>query len=503
MRRFLTFDEVSFSYEKALSPLFIHVRLTFNQGWTGLIGANGTGKTTLLKLACGVLSPSEGLIARPDMTIYCAQRTDDPPEMLNAFVTSQDTLSYRLKGQLQINEEWIRRWDSLSHGERKRSQIAVALWQEPSILAIDEPTNHLDMNARQMLSDALHAYRGIGLIVSHDRDLLDSLCKQCVFIDPPHVMMRPGGVTQGLVEHRKEREHEARSYRQTRNEFQRLRREQARRRELADQQQKRRSKRGIAKHDHDAKAKKDLARVTGRDGVGGKLLRQMNGQLKHAEEKWKSITLQKTQTLGIWMPGSKSKRNTLFSIGSGCIKLGESASLLFPDLCMQPEDRIALTGPNGAGKSSLIEYMKPQIPISDEHLIYIPQEIPLHEGNEILTIIKKVSHHRLGHIMTIISRLGSDPARLLQSESPSPGETRKLLLALGISRLPHLIIMDEPTNHLDIEAIECLETALVGCPCGLLLISHDRRFLSALTQKRWHIDKDSDVRKRYTLREIS
>jgi macrolide transport system ATP-binding/permease protein len=86
-----------------------------------------------------------------------------------------------------------------------------------------------------------------------------------------------------------------------------------------------------------------------------------------------------------------------------------------------------------------------------------------------------------------VSRLGSRPQRLLETTEPSPGEVRKLLLALGITRAPHLIIMDEPTNHLDLPSIQCLEAALQECPCGLVLVSHDQYFLDRLTTIRWHI----------------
>jgi ATPase subunit of ABC transporter with duplicated ATPase domains len=98
--------------------------------------------------------------------------------------------------------------------------------------------------------------------------------------------------------------------------------------------------------------------------------------------------------------------------------------------------------------------------------------------------------------MTIVSRLGSRPHRLLETAEPSPGEIRKLLLALGITRVPHLIIMDEPTNHLDLPSIQCLAEALQECPCGLLLVSHDHYFLNRLTTIRWHIalQKDSPNR---------
>jgi ATPase subunit of ABC transporter with duplicated ATPase domains len=90
----------------------------------------------------------------------------------------------------------------------------------------------------------------------------------------------------------------------------------------------------------------------------------------------------------------------------------------------------------------------------------------------------------------VVSALGSRPERLLRHHDVSPGELRKVLLALGVIHRPHLIIMDEPTNHLDLQAVECLEDALRDCPCGLLLVSHDIRFLSRVADTRWHLQQE-------------
>ena len=94
--------------------------------------------------------------------------------------------------------------------------------------------------------------------------------------------------------------------------------------------------------------------------------------------------------------------------------------------------------------------------------------------------------------MSLIKRLGSEPGRLLETELPSPGELRKLCLAVGISKAPELIIMDEPTNHLDLPSVECLENALKDCQCSLLLVSHDYYFLEKLTNIRWDISKNEN-----------
>jgi len=93
-----------------------------------------------------------------------------------------------------------------------------------------------------------------------------------------------------------------------------------------------------------------------------------------------------------------------------------------------------------------------------------------------------------GKILTIIDRLNSDPKHLLETENPSPGEVRKLMLAIGITKNPALIIMDEPTNHMDLPSIECIENALADCTCAMLLVSHDLVFLENIVTSYWNFE---------------
>jgi len=128
--------------------------------------------------------------------------------------------------------------------------------------------------------------------------------------------------------------------------------------------------------------------------------------------------------------------------------------------------------------------------IPAERIVHLPQEVDATSASSILDAARALPRERLGHVLNIVSRLGSRPERLLDSRMPSPGELRKLLLALGIVRAPELLVLDEPTNHLDLPAIEALEEALNECPCCLLLTSHDPRLLERLTRTRWHIEID-------------
>ena len=482
----ILFQDVRFEYDAMMQPLFDGLTAHFPTGWTGIVGVNGAGKTTLLRLATGDLTPQEGTVLGTDGAIYCSQRTDDAPAGLNDLVCAMDGDAFEIRGRLGLQDEWPARWKTLSHGERKRAQIAVALWRRPRVLAVDEPTNHLDVEAQMMVSDALRTFQGVGLLVSHDRDLLDLLCSQCLFVDPPEATMRPGGVTAGMQQGRLEEETALREREVAKRTYRKLAEETVKRRDAAAQQQKRRSKRGLGK-DNDARFKRNLARISGKDGTGGKLLRQLDGRLHRAQEKLDNARVKKTHDLGIWLPGTRSRRDLLFGIAGGSLSLGETRRLTFPDLMMRPDDRVALTGPNGAGKSTLLRHIVQSLNVPDAHVTYVPQEIDALSSRKILERARNLPRDELGRMMTAVSRLGSRPERLLESAEPSPGEARKILLATGIAQTPHLIVMDEPTNHLDLASIECLEAALADCPCGLLLVSHDRRFLKRLTRRRWDI----------------
>ena len=497
---YTTFQHVSFTYNSMSTTLLDDVSLQFATGWTGVVGANGAGKTTILRLATGELAPQTGSVHIPGPALYCQQRTDNAPASLVELLKSVDPDACEARGRLEVDQDWPGRWDTLSHGERKRAQVAVALWLSPAVLAVDEPTNHLDFRARDLVAQALEAFFGIGLLVSHDRELLDRLCAQCLFVDPPRVTMRPGGYSVSKEQSEREREYGEKQYDVARRDTGRLAREVGKRRDAANRADRKRSKRGLPRGDTDAREKIDRARVTGKDGVAGRRLRQLDGRLQQARERLDSIEVTKRYETGIWMQATTAKCATLFRLPSRVIPLGAARHLIIPELEMRPGDRIALTGPNGAGKSTLVRHTVRALTLTAERLTYVPQEIDVAGSQHILDGVRRLSHDRLGQLMTIVSRLGSRPPRLLETEEPSPGELRKLLLALGIVGDPYLILMDEPTNHMDLPSVECLEEALADCPCGLLLVSHDRRFLERVTRIRWHITVPADRPGRFELK---
>jgi ATPase subunit of ABC transporter with duplicated ATPase domains len=333
--------------------------------------------------------------------------------------------------------------------------------------------------------------------------------------------MRRGGYSKAVQQTEADAVRARAVYVQARRRVQQLERQEADLRHEAAQADRKRSKRKLDPRDSDAREKIDRARVSGKDGAAGRKQRQMKGRLRHAQESLASLYVPRRQMLGVHLRGVAAPRNSLLNLPVGTIELGGGRMLHYPALRIGPRDRIGLVGPNGSGKSTLIRYIatllgepaddialgsrapRPHGP-PDSHrghrgrrswhptlprgrLVYMPQEIDRGEASRLLAAVRALPDGQLGDVMTVISCLGSQPRRMLETDEPSSGEVRKMLLALGMSCQPWLIVMDEPTNHLDLPSIECLEEALCQCEAALLLVSHDLRFLDRLAPIRWDV----------------
>jgi ATPase subunit of ABC transporter with duplicated ATPase domains len=470
-------------------PVLKNINFELAPGWTGISGENGAGKTTLLLLASGLLPPGAGSIRGIAGSLYCPQRTDEIPESWEDLFFAGDNAAGRLLDRLGIGADWPYRWETLSHGERKRLQLAAALWRNPDLLAVDEPTNHLDAEAAALVKDALAGYRGIGLLVSHDRALLDGLCGNCLFLREGSATLRPGGVSCGLAGEERELAEKRGLRKKLLDEEERLAAETDRRQRVVEGSRNRLSKRGISPRDHDSRGKINLARLSGKDAVGAGQYRRMKNRLEKAEEEREKAGGSGERKQGITLKGQRARADRLFFLEAGSIALGKERKLFFPDLLIRPEDRIALSGPNGSGKSTLIRYVLGCLPAALP-LLYLPQELGAEESRGILDAVLREGEKSRGEILSRFSRLGSDPRVLFKSALPSPGEIRKLVIARGIFGDPALVIMDEPTNHLDMVSIGLLEAALAGYSGALLLVSHDKLFLSRLTGREWAIGRE-------------
>ncbi len=503
----LRFNDVAFSYEEEISrtansytPLSRNIgdsfaleslNIHFSAGWTGIVGPNGTGKSTIAKLACGMLTPVSGFISGVDFShaLYCEQQSETPPELLDDFFYSDEAVAGALRSQLAVDEDWVSRWPTLSFGERKRLQLAIALWREPALLVLDEPVNHLDISAKRLIVDALRRYRGTGIVVAHDRSFLDALCTNCPFVRSGGIVMRPGNYSEALAQQKLEDRANEERYAQMLDLAKKAddtaramkRRESAKASKL--------SKRHISKKDHDAKAAVDGARLTGKDKRGARKVTLLERKAERARESAQQNYFRERKISGLVFEGEVLARDRVLVLEPFTLLLGDAKRVDIPRLDIGPKDRIALKGRNGCGKSTLLREIVSRLNIDRSRYIYLAQEISAAQWEAVRRELREIESDKLGLLLSIVHRLGSEPDQVIASEEPSPGEKRKLLLALGLLANPCLIIMDEPTNHLDMPSIEKLEEAL-GRFCGaLLIVSHDERFVRGLSEIEWNIQE--------------
>lgn len=481
----LSLQSITYTYSSSVEPILHNVSVVFPQGWTGLLGDNGCGKTTLAKIACGQLAPQKGVVTGPSVALLCSQETAFAPENLYDFAAAYDREARDLRRELALEDDMPWRYDELSCGEQKKLQIACALWAKPDVLVLDEPTNHIDAAARSCLMTALRRFDGIGIVVSHDRELLDGLVDRCASFEAGTVRVRPGGFTRASGQRDLERSASMRERRRAKEQLDRLMVEKDKRAHEAARADARMSKRHIDPKDRSAKAKIDLARFTGQDGKRGRLSSQLEGRLDAARERLARVRVEKRYDGDLWLDVAPAPRRVLIRSRECDIPCGPGA-LHLPDLYVGNTDHIAITGPNGAGKSTLLEHLRPHVPDGIAWLD-IPQELDEELAHGVVERVRALSSGERGRVLSVVAQLNSDPARILEGCATSPGEMRKLLLALGVLSSPALIVMDEPTNHLDLHSVEALERALAGYPGALLLVSHDERFLSACTSVRWNI----------------
>lgn len=510
----LNLSNIEYTYPLAVEPTIRNVTATFPAGWTGFVGDNGSGKTTLARVACGFLQPDAGVVSPSLFSTYCAQSAEEPPSNLEDFAVAYDRAAIKLRNGLSIGDDWPWQYDMLSCGQQKRLQVACALWSAPDVLVVDEPTNHVDASTRQALLAALSKFKGVGILISHDRELLDALCSQCLFIVNGTATMRSGGYSQALLQVTLERSSAIHVREIAQKERARTEREAQRRREEASRVQARKSGKGIAKNDSDARAKKRHYIVSGQDGKAGKLSSRMQSRLEKAEDDVADSKVEKRYDAHVWLDVEPSKRKVLFRMEPGCISVGESL-LSLPALFIGNTDHIGLVGDNGSGKTTLVKKIIASISAdtssidtslidtsfmdatantgrADTRVLYIPQEPDVLQKEKTLKKMRELSSAQRGQVLSIVAQLNSDPDCILEGDTVSPGEMRKLMLALGILESPELLVMDEPTNYLDLGSTEALERLLSVYPGALLLVSHDASLVSSATSITWRIQKSED-----------
>ncbi len=490
---FVRFDRLDFSYVGSV-PIISAASFQLAAGWTGVVGANGAGKSTLLKLIACDLEPSSGTIffdpPSPRVAL-CPQTVEQLPPAISEFATAVDGVSRRIQGELSLEANDLARWPTLSPGERKRWQVGAGLAVEPQVLLLDEPTDHLDREARELLTAGLKRYRGVGIIVSHDRALLDELTRYTLRVDQASVRLWRGGYSTATASWEAQARVRHGEYERLQHQRTTLARRLADKRRIATAAEASwnagAKKRMKGPRDHDAtsmlsKGKAEMAarRISRDAGV-------LRASVDRVDEQLGEFTFRKEKGTSIFVDYVSAPVAKVLTLDEDMVSAGDKPILYDIHLAVKRESRIFVAGPNGAGKTTLLAALMRGAHVPAERLLHLPQELTPSDGAAMLDAVRALGAHARGQVLAVVAALGVDPDRLLESHQPSPGEARKLALAWGLGRQAWALVLDEPTNHLDIPAIERLERALNEYPGALVIVTHDDALARRCTNERWRV----------------
>ena len=482
---------VSFAYCDA-APLFSDVEFHLAPGWTGLVGANGAGKSTLLGLLSGALTPTEGhLRFEPSapLVCLCPQRVEALTPDVTAFAEASDARARRLLGQLGLDVTALERWSTLSPGERKRWQVGAALAQEPDVLLLDEPTNHLDAEARGWLLAALKRFRGVGVLVSHDRELLEALTTATLRVHAGGARLWPGAYGDARAGWEEEQASRITQRQQAQDEHRRLQQRlvQTRRDQEGASAARSTGQRMRGKYDSDARTLGAATLASWAETRHGRRVATTRREVERAAATIETLEVDKSVGRSVFVDYVRPPHALLFSLDVPELVAGD-VTLLGPlRLDVPREARIRIEGPNGAGKSTLLQALLAQARIPRERVLYLPQDVSDAEAREALEAVRELPPEDKGRVLSLVAALGVEPDQLLASEQPSPGEARKLLIARGLGAHAWALVLDEPSNHLDLPSLERLEVALEGYPGALVMVTHDAHFARRCTTERWRV----------------
>ncbi|MCC7539142.1 MAG: ABC-F family ATP-binding cassette domain-containing protein [Deltaproteobacteria bacterium] len=464
------------------------VSFVLGRGLHGLVGANGAGKTTLLRVLAGELAPHEGVVRfepASGVIAYARQSVDVLTPDVESLASRDDGAAGGVRARLALDPDEIERWDTLSPGERKRWQIGAALAREPDILLLDEPTNHLDVEARTRLVGALARFRGIGVVVSHDRAVLDALSRSILRVHDGRVTVHTGSYAQARAEWEADRraDEEAHVRAKRRAQAVEVRLADARRRQQSAVHGTSTRARTKGPRDHDGRsagAKFLAAKAEARAGRSVAVVRE---QVERARAEVGPIERDRTLGGHVFATYERAPRSVLFHLDEPLLRRGGHVVLTDVRVTIGRDERVRIAGANGAGKTTMLEALRRMRP--PERVLHLAQEQTRREVAALTTELASLSSQERGRVLSVFSALGSDPERIVRGPADgdlSPGEARKLALALGLGRHAWALVLDEPTNHLDLPTTERLERALAPYPGCIVFVTHDDAFARAVLQ---------------------
>ena len=497
----LTISNLSFAIEG--NPLFDNTSANIPTGHkVGIVGRNGTGKTTLFKLIKNEYHPDSGSIDMPSYfriggveqeapanevslldTVLAADEeraallaeaeiAAEPERMAEVYQRLNDIDAYSAEARASSILSGLgfdqyaqaRPCQEFSGGWRMRVALAAVLFSQPDLLLLDEPTNYLDLEGAVWLEQFLAKYQKTALIISHDRELLNRSVTGILHLSHLSLNYYSG------------------NYDQFDNE----------RRAKLEQQQSMRRKQDMQRA--------HIERFVERFRAKASKARQAQSRLKQLEKMKPIMALTENVVAGFRFPTPSELKPPLLVVEKGQVGYDNKAVLSRLELRLDSDDRIALLGANGDGKSTLSKLFADRLPLMDGHMFktnklrvgfFAQHQLDeLIEGDSAYTHImrlrpnddEKILRARLG-----ASGFGVDIADL-PVEKLSGGQKARLLMLMATIDAPHILILDEPTNHLDIESREALVMALNEYEGAVILVSHDSHLVETVADKLWLVN---------------
>lgn len=446
----------------------------------GVVGINGTGKSTLLKILAGIEEPDSGTVMRknglrvsflPQMPDYSVERTAVEQVLFDAPKDVGAPDEYEAKTLL--SQFGISDFDAdvrtLSGGQKKRVALAAALIRSVDLLLLDEPTNHIDAQTIALLEEKLGKYRGALMMVTHDRYFLDRVCNRIAEISGGELYLHDGNFSYYL-----------------------------------EQKAARLDMENAAARKRSSILRRELEWI--RRGAQARSTKQ-KARIQRFEEMSAISGPQEEQKLALGSTSSRLGRRII-----ECENVGKSmgGKRLLRDFTytILRDERMAVVGENGCGKTTFLRMLAGQL-APDEGTINIGETVKI--GFFTQEFPKVDPHMRLIDFMRDIAEYVETPdgrfsaSQMLEQflfpsdvqytpvERLSGGEKRRLYLASLLMASPNVLLLDEPTNDLDIATLEILEDYLATFKGAVIVVSHDRYFLDRIAQRLFAFEKDAHL----------
>jgi len=447
--------------------IFEDLTMTISSGdRIGVVGINGVGKTTLLNIVAGVVTPDSGYIRRGrDLRVQFLPQIPSLP-----VGTVRETLGAgwqvdAVLDRLAMLDAVDTPTSALSGGQLKRVALARVFAEPSDVLILDEPTNHLDLHAIEWLEQQIMDYPGAIVLVSHDRFLLDRVTNRMIEIDRGKTYIHAGGYSR-LLEAQADREAQAATAEQVRRNLART--------ELAW------LRRGTK-----ARSTKPQARID----AAKRLLAQ------------RPEAAARSGTIEFGLDAPRLGNTVIKAHHMGFSYEPEKVILRDVDVDLGPGDRVGIVGSNGSGKSTFVKLLAGRLEPTTGTIKTGPTVVSSHldQGGGDFDLDATVQELVAGpqgipgslEDVALMKRFwftGALP--VTRAKDLSGGERRRLQLLLALAARPNVLFLDEPTNDLDLETIRLLEEFLSQWPRTLVVVSHDRTFLSRTTDRLLEVHND-------------